>query len=75
MSDVAWVVNEAASLTARAQQDKISEIFLEQALKAFSPTLRSRERRSQDNACYSVNLTDVGSRPMRARFNRGAGRD
>ena len=33
MSDAAWVVNEAARLTARAQQDRISEIFLERALK------------------------------------------
>jgi hypothetical protein len=32
MSDAAWVVNEAARLTARAQHDRITEAFLEQAL-------------------------------------------
>lgn len=33
MSDAAWVVNEAARLTARAQHDRISQAFLEGALK------------------------------------------
>jgi ATP-dependent Zn protease len=33
MSDAAWVVNEAARLTARAQQDRISEEFLHGALR------------------------------------------
>jgi cell division protease FtsH len=33
MSDAARVVNEAARLTARAQQDRITEAFLNQALK------------------------------------------
>jgi ATP-dependent Zn protease len=32
MSDAAWVVNEAARLTARAQQDSISEASLLEAL-------------------------------------------
>lgn len=32
MSDAAWVVNEAARLTARAQQDRITGAFLKEAL-------------------------------------------
>ncbi|QQO19091.1 AAA family ATPase [Bradyrhizobium diazoefficiens] len=32
MSDAAWVVNEAARLTARAKQDRISGVFLNEAL-------------------------------------------
>ena len=32
MSDAAWVVNEAARLTARAQQDRITNAFLNEAL-------------------------------------------
>jgi hypothetical protein len=32
MSDTAWVVNEAARLTARAKQDRISGVFLKEAL-------------------------------------------
>jgi cell division protease FtsH len=32
MSDAAWVVNEAARLTARAKQDKITDAFLQEAL-------------------------------------------
>lgn len=32
MSDAAWVVNEAARLTARAQQDRITDVFLNGAL-------------------------------------------
>jgi cell division protease FtsH len=32
MSDAAWVVNEAARLTARAKQDKITHAFLQEAL-------------------------------------------
>jgi Cdc6-like AAA superfamily ATPase len=32
MSDAAWVVNEAARLTARAKEDRISEAFLRHAL-------------------------------------------
>jgi ATP-dependent Zn protease len=32
MSDAAWVVNEAARLTARAKQDRISEASLQHAL-------------------------------------------
>jgi hypothetical protein len=31
MSDAAWVVNESARLTARAKQDRISEVFLNEA--------------------------------------------
>lgn len=33
MSDAAWVVNEAARLTARAKQDRINQAFLHRALK------------------------------------------
>jgi ATP-dependent Zn protease len=32
MSDAAWVVNEAARITARAKQDRITEAFLQDAL-------------------------------------------
>lgn len=32
MSDAAWVVNEAVRLTARGEQDRISEPFLSEAL-------------------------------------------
>jgi ATP-dependent Zn protease len=32
MSDAAWVVNEAARLTARAKRDKINEASLQHAL-------------------------------------------
>lgn len=37
MSDAAWVVNEAARLTARAKQDKITEAFLQEALSRLHP--------------------------------------
>ena len=33
MSDAAWVVNEAARLTARAKQDRINGVFLHRALE------------------------------------------
>src|SRR5262249_55456390 len=37
MSDAAWVVNEAARLTARAKQDRITEAFLQEALSRLHP--------------------------------------
>jgi cell division protease FtsH len=40
MSDAAWVVNEAARLTARAKQDRISEAFLQEALSRLQTGIR-----------------------------------
>jgi ATP-dependent Zn protease len=37
MSDAAWVVNEAARLTARAKRDRITEAFLQEALSRLHP--------------------------------------
>jgi cell division protease FtsH len=42
MSDAAWVVNEAARLTARAQQDRITEVFLKRALDRLHSSALAR---------------------------------
>ena len=42
MSDAAWVVNEAARLTARAQQDRITDVFLARALDRLHSSALAR---------------------------------
>ncbi|MGY8704920.1 AAA family ATPase [Bradyrhizobium sp. 18BD] len=42
MSDAAWVVNEAARLTARAKQDRITSDVVQQALKRLSIRVGSK---------------------------------
>lgn len=39
MSDVAWVVNEAARLTARSKQDRITEVFFRDALNRLKTNI------------------------------------
>jgi cell division protease FtsH len=40
MSDAAWVVNEAARLTARAKRDRIGEFDFEEAMQRLQMTGR-----------------------------------
>jgi cell division protease FtsH len=40
MSDAAWVVNEAARLTARAKRDRIGELDCDQAMGRLQMTVR-----------------------------------